>query len=493
MNNSGETISDNCEKQLNRLENQFQEHINSIKPLIQDQIHQSLFTSSEFEQKYSIILSNAKISIEQIFQQLTTQISTLSVSQYSENTVADSVENQYIVFSFRDSKDFNIPLQYLLNNPYTLLSKEYKNRNEISVSQSIPIGRESTYFQYIYQYITTKSLDLSKFSATQKYWLYEEFNYFNIEKPLCLSEYTLNWLKTELWTTSSSLFLQMNHIVYTVNRKQLTLSGAILPFFNQNPVNIPYDPVQNIWTVNCPFEEINLVLFYINNKTIYLQPNDLKYDRIRSIIHTFSSYNIHCTSIWNQMKGYFLFKSSSILPLEYSSFISTSVGIEKDWKLLYRAIQDGFHSRDFHDSVDNKGECIIFIECRDYEQRYIFGGYTKKGWGQPYDMEKKNIGYKIDDDAFLFTIQNPFFIPPSLFPAKKNGYTIYDDPSWGPCFYSGFYISDECNENSESQISALESTFQLHPTLGNSLFVNTNKKSKSNHFIVYNVEVFGRI
>ena len=79
---------------------------------------------------------------------------------------------------------------------------------------------------------------------------------------------------------------------------------------------------------------------------------------------------------------------------------------------------------------------------------------------------------------------------------KESKFAIECNSNCGPVFYqiSGdIYISNDCNENDESQISPNVESYIYNEVYSNTIFVNTNKKRKSNHFKVNDYEVFGII
>ena len=48
------------------------------------------------------------------------------------------------------------------------------------------------------------------------------------------------------------------------------------------------------------------------------------------------------------------------------------------WKLCWRASQDGWASSTFHSKCDHKGPTVTIIKV----DKYIFGGYTSVSWGE---------------------------------------------------------------------------------------------------------------
>ena len=55
-----------------------------------------------------------------------------------------------------------------------------------------------------------------------------------------------------------------------------------------------------------------------------------------------------------------------------------------DWKLCWRASQDGWSANTFHSLCDNKGPTITIIRVG----KYIFGGYSSLRWPSKYHSWK---------------------------------------------------------------------------------------------------------
>ena len=68
-------------------------------------------------------------------------------------------------------------------------------------------------------------------------------------------------------------------------------------------------------------------------------------------------------------------------------FLKENIGFENktyDMKLLYRATDDGFHHKDFHKKVDNRGPTLTLIKS---EHDNVFGFYRTVNYnlsGQKY-------------------------------------------------------------------------------------------------------------
>jgi hypothetical protein len=76
--------------------------------------------------------------------------------------------------------------------------------------------------------------------------------------------------------------------------------------------------------------------------------------------------------------------------------------IPYDFKLLYRASQDGNDAKSFHRDCDNKGATIwIIAKIKNYTQ--LIGGYNPLGWIK--------VGYgKLQQIAFYLILQKIFLL-----------------------------------------------------------------------------------
>jgi len=75
--------------------------------------------------------------------------------------------------------------------------------------------------------------------------------------------------------------------------------------------------------------------------------------------------------------------------------------------VLYRATRDGFSSFKFHEKCDNKGPTLTVIRSNN---DYLFGGYTPQPW-----ISGDEVRLISSPDTFIFTLLNPYNIPPTFF------------------------------------------------------------------------------
>ena len=98
----------------------------------------------------------------------------------------------------------------------------------------------------------------------------------------------------------------------------------------------------------------------------------------------------------------------------------------QDFRLIFKATSNDFQIRTFHEQCDGKGSTITLIQTTP---KYVFGGFTRIPWSSKKDKFH-------DGEAVLFTLNNPYGIPATLYKtkAKVGHYNIFHDPKMGPIF-----------------------------------------------------------
>lgn len=102
------------------------------------------------------------------------------------------------------------------------------------------------------------------------------------------------------------------------------------------------------------------------------------------------------------------------------------------YKLLYRATDDGFSVVDFHQKCDHIPNTLTIIMS---EEENIFGGFISTEWDSAYS------GYKMDNNAFIFSLVNKDETPMVL-EVQYPEYAIYNDNTLGPTFGAGNWTLD---------------------------------------------------
>jgi hypothetical protein len=84
----------------------------------------------------------------------------------------------------------------------------------------------------------------------------------------------------------------------------------------------------------------------------------------------------------------------------------------------------------------------------------VFGGFTPVNWESHVwngKDGKENNCVKGDDSmrSFLFTLRNPHGVPPRKFALReeKKGNAILCVSDYGPVFYNGISVRDNCNNS----------------------------------------------
>ena len=130
--------------------------------------------------------------------------------------------------------------------------------------------------------------------------------------------------------------------------------------------------------------------------------------------------------------------------LDFIQLISSKLSNIKKFKLLYRASENEYSAKRFHEACDNHGPTITIIKNQIGN---VFGGYTKVKWQSTCYFDQ----LKYDDTAFLFVIRsrNDSQKVPNIFSITKPHQAIRHNGGAGPIFGAGpaVRIKDKCNIN----------------------------------------------
>eukprot|EP01084_Bolivina_argentea_P030187 55972_1 len=83
--------------------------------------------------------------------------------------------------------------------------------------------------------------------------------------------------------------------------------------------------------------------------------------------------------------------------IEFTELLLSKISNIKRFNLLFRASENGFKAKDFHNQCDNYGSTITIIKSNFGN---IFGGYTNISW-----TSSRWISSASDLNAFLFLIR----------------------------------------------------------------------------------------
>lgn len=160
--------------------------------------------------------------------------------------------------------------------------------------------------------------------------------------------------------------------------------------------------------------------------------------------------------------------------------------------LLYRGSRDGFRAKNFHEKCNYKGETLTIIQSKE---GYIFGGYTEINW----DNTSWNKIFGIQNNSrregrgneFVFTLKNPYNIPPCKFNMKREwlGHSICCEVKRGPIFgCNDIRIEDNCNVNYNTFqcFDFKPGEFSFNDTTGKQRLLFTGNYT----YLVHEIEVF---
>ena len=109
----------------------------------------------------------------------------------------------------------------------------------------------------------------------------------------------------------------------------------------------------------------------------------------------------------------------------------------KNYRLLFRASNDGFQASKFHSKCDGQNYTLTFV-ITTLGRR--FGGFTDQAWDS-------SSGNKGGSNGFIFSLDNK-----EIYYSKNSSYNIYCGNGYGPTFGGGFdfYLCDNCNNSNSS-------------------------------------------
>lgn len=187
-------------------------------------------------------------------------------------------------------------------------------------------------------------------------------------------------------------------------------------------------------TVECRFDE---------NKAIFIDRNPLNFEYILDFLrmaNTNAQFDLPSRDILlglekdceyfkiDALKELLLFYDSNILSgsLKQQLIKLCDFKLKQNWRLIYRASQDGFSSANFHAKCDGIANTLTIVKTI---QGNVFGGYTEAAWST------FNV-HVADPKAFLFSLINKDN-KPLIMKCSNPATAIYCGNSYGPTFGEG--------------------------------------------------------
>lgn len=252
-----------------------------------------------------------------------------------------------------------------------------------------------------------------------------------------------------------SIFVSSNEEIFHTNQKSNNIKGN---YYNMKKSDFCYyNPIQ-INRYNHNIKPMKKKGFKVQKGQGLRVPPEYKYKNHELIINSTKYY-------WKCFEKKLIYIDSKILANNIVYLEKLKRWLQKpndnlemknitNILLIYRGSRDGFKSSVFHELCDKKGETLVIIKSTD---NYIFGGYTSISW----DSTKWNGKIGKENNArrdgkgleFVFTLKNPYDIPPNKFNMKKNwlDHSICCDVNLGPIFgCNDIRIENDCDINSNS-------------------------------------------
>ncbi|KAK8791011.1 hypothetical protein WA158_005642 [Blastocystis sp. Blastoise] len=396
------------------------------------------------------------------------------------------------LFIFEDNIQKSISINLLSKYPNCLLTKKASEEsNSTSNSNSILISHPATYFDIIYTYLESDNINIDDLDEDVIYNIYYEFIYYNLPLPVSMSQFIRERPKLGKWT-EPIMHIYIDNKQYDINRDTFEIHHINNSIFQEKKKEeeITVDE-NNLILFNIDFHYFNYIYEYITEGTFSLSESDSIY--YYSILKEFEMAKIilpsSITDPYVQLTTNH-FKDSKILIDIYSRPLLQWLGNTSYWTLIYQGSRDGYSAESFHNHCDKKGPTVTIIRNKDNNDENIFGGYTSANWVSEDTLVT-------DSHAFLYTIKNPFNIPPTSFPVKNPNYAIWCNKNFGPHFGDFAHLGIDTNDNNEekpngyvnfgcTQYNAYEDTTGKYK----SLFTNTNKANLCNLFHIDEIEVF---
>lgn len=104
--------------------------------------------------------------------------------------------------------------------------------------------------------------------------------------------------------------------------------------------------------------------------------------------------------------------------------LSSWLGEDCHFKLLYKISRDGGSAEKFHELCDNKGPTVTIFYNTDNN---VYGGYLSRSW-------QRSGGWITDGSSFLFQLYSNRKWNPHIFELKNTETNVYFDEDYGPKF-----------------------------------------------------------
>ncbi|KAK8807388.1 hypothetical protein WA158_004147 [Blastocystis sp. Blastoise] len=465
------------------------EKLISIKPYIENFQNSIRDISVSLISTWNLGMNHASTSYQLLNQSINNLLSSntqnpcLPLAKIEELKVEEKPLADYVFLFEKSNKKYTIERSLISKFPGSLFEQLVQEEKNTNNSNEYSIDHNDLYIPVIIKYMDTDTIDLTLFSDLEIKELIEEFEYFGLPLTPELSIFRLEGKKEVSWIERRVLKLNgtkndiLNRYIDKIHIKNEIFGKDIHE-------GIEYDDSTDEYYVDKQADYGDFIQSFIEKNDCNLS---VKQKKVFNIDKLHDECNLlHLRMNWSVFEPKTLFRISSLLSYQQSIQLSQWLGLNKKWKLLYKASRDGFTSSDFHRCCDNKGGSLTIIQSiNDDGHMYLFGGFTTVTW----NADSVIGGWGEDDDAFIYTLTNPHKVPATRYPIRNHLFAIYSDIEYGPTFGTNIKLGDEMNKP-VNYINNGDS-YEMDPQYNCALYVGTDNKDVENYFSVNELEVLG--
>ncbi|KAK8800689.1 hypothetical protein WA158_000014 [Blastocystis sp. Blastoise] len=429
---------------------------------------------------------------------------------HEKDDVQYDVNPGFVTFVCKEGNmHYPLPTSILRSYPESNLYEMYQNPETRRVGGYLYVDQSEVLFPYILDYIQGHPMNIDQFNDDLFEDILDSLSQLgipcNVEMKERHSEIVTKKMMYD-WTQNDIRF-NINNELYVIRRSDLRSLNIYNSMFNCKLDNrVTYDSVNHAFQFVDNIKYFHYVEQYIQTGELIIPVEDI--DALENIEKEFIYFNINKTDIWRHYKLLnYIFPDSKLMNTKLTYEFSNWIGNNKMFKLLYRGSRDGYTAHAFHECCDNHGETVLFIKAKNDKHTCLFGGYSSIPWNKD----------AYDSQAFLFTLQNPYEIPPTRFVSKPKQHNIIYKQLTGPIYgntshndlllgidmtkpnnnYIGFNgegsfaFNDLClNGNQTELIKIPDDEVPLKIFTGGEVLLDENNQ-KYVDFIVDEIEVYG--
>ncbi len=474
-NNNNNEIMKNNKNQTSINTQQFKDFIDKIK-IIEDNIKKNKDKNKEFEtninKKISELNNNFKNVNSNISNQGSKQQVTINLKDEDNNMLDKIIQDKINKEMNSRMKIYDEKIQ-ILNKK--IIDLEIKNQNKM-VKDAINRNEESSFIKDS-SYIDFKLHELEEKMTKNYNTKSASMDIINDEKKE--DKNNIKQLKENEKAKNANIEIEkrtkelVNNKIEDLKKEMYSMINKLNDQINNKNISFDMKSKDFIDNGNKSFNDINKSA---DIKIKDTDKNNKNYDSNTSANQNMNKTYISTTTKannFNQIEGeeqnatfstntYNNKRKKQIFELNIESKILKKEDISEDFflfskirelymynrymklSLIYRGSKDGATAKDFHAKCDLIGPNITLIKTK---KKYIFGGFTNKGWKHLFkDIRKDDPEYAteyIDEKAFCFS----YNLKKIYKNGKPNENVIYCNNNYGVVFNTFFKIFDDYYKN----------------------------------------------